>query len=173
MKKLLTLLFLLTISLHAFADIGPAGRSVSIDATGALQEGSLENWFVYVKNNGASAASDGSLVVFDTASDDGYTFSTSTTAGDSPVCMLDSNRDASCAAEAICRCRTYGYTDKLLFDSTNRTASAGHQFFISENVAGYAQAEDLASVAASDVPGGVFYDDASASAAVEAFVRLR
>lgn len=168
MKNLILLVAMLLTSV-AFADIGPSGRSTSLDATGSLQAGSIEKFLIKVKNASGGALVDGDVVVLDMTADDGYSVTTSTTAGDVPLCVLDE----ACASLALCKCQTYGYKSNVNFDVTNATATAGFLAFISEDNAGKVEAEAKASIAASDVPIGVFYDSASASGDVEMFIKLR
>jgi len=174
MKKLLLLLTLAVLSSVAFSDIGPVGRSAQDDATGTLQAGSLEKWYIYVKNTSGSTASDGMLFVAETTEDDGYSVTTGTTAGSFPVCVLAKEDGGSCADDEVCRCQTYGLNSGVVFDVTNGDATAGQQAFVSENTAGYVQAEALGSIAASDIPIGVFLDSYSTTSAdAEIFLRLR
>ena len=167
MKFMLTLLFLL--STVAFADVGLVGRSTSLDAAGAVQAGSLEKFFINVKNQSGGALEDGDVVILDVSNDDGYSVTTSTTAGDTPHCILNE----ACAAAAMCSCQTYGYKSNVNFDVTNGNATAGFPVFISESTAGKVEAEAKGSIAASDVPLGVFYDSATASGDLEVFIKLR
>lgn len=169
MKKILLVLSMLLVATVAFADVGPVGRSASLDAAGAIQAGSVEKWFINVKNVSGGALESGDVVVPDVTEDDGYSVNTSTTAGAFPLCVLDE----ACADDAMCRCQTWGIKTDVNFDSTNANATAGLQVFISENNAGDVQAEALGSYAAGDMPIGVFLDSASASGDVEVFIKLR
>jgi hypothetical protein len=173
MKKLLLVLFLTFLSLSASADICLVGRSTAEDNTGTLQAGSLEKCYINAKNASGGSLADGSVVIDDLTNDDGYSVNTSTTAGASPVCIVAKKDGSACADDEVCRCQTYGFNSGVLFDSTNDAASAGDMLFISESTAGYSESEALGSVAATDRPIGVIYDDASASADVEVFIKLR
>ena len=170
--KFITLIALL-LSFAAMADIGLGNRSVSVDNTGALKAGSLEKVYINVVNGSGASVADGAVMVINTASDDGYSVTTSTTAGAIPVCVMSKPDGSACAANKLCRCQTYGYNSGVLFDSTNVSATAGQAAYISENNAGYVQAEAIASVAATDIPIGVFYDTTASSADVELFIKLR
>lgn len=165
--KIFTLLILALFTCVSFAEIGPVGRSVSLDATGAVQEGSLDKYFVSVKNVSGGALNDGDLVILDLSADDGYSVTTSTTAGQIPHCILDE----ACADDAMCRCQTYGYKSNVNFDVTSASAVAGTFAFLGENSAGTVQADGTP--AFSDRPVGVFYDAAAASGDVELFIKLR
>ena len=169
MKKLFTLFIAVLTVFTLFADEGPVGRSAQDDATGTLIPGSIEQWYIRAKNRSGGTLAAGSFVVFDTANDDGYSVTTSTTAGAVPACMFVE----SCDDDKVCKCQTYGFTDVALFDSDNGVATAGNQAFISENNAGYIQSEVLGSIAASDVPVGIFYDSPQTSASVELFLKMR
>lgn len=169
MKKLMIILSVLLVATVAFADVGPVGRSAQLDATGAIQAGSVEKWFINVKNVSGGALESGDVVVPDVTEDDGYSVNTSSTAGAQPLCVLDE----ACADDAMCRCQTWGLKTDVNFDVTNGNATAGELAFISENNAGDVQGEVLGSVAASDRPIGVFLDSAAASGDIEVFIKLR
>lgn len=167
--KFLLALALTVFTVTAFADVGLVGRSVSVDGAGSLQSGSLEKFFINVKNQSGGALLDGDVVVWDSSNDDGYSVTTSATAGAVPACVLNE----ACAASALCECQTYGLKTNVNFDVTNASSTAGFLAFISESNAGKVQAEALASYAASDVPIGMFYDTVAASGDVEIFIKLR
>lgn len=154
---------------NAVADIGLVNRSTSLDATGTLRSGSLEKFFVNVKNASGGALENGDVVVLDVSADDGYSVTTSTTAGAIPHCVLA----VACAVGAVCKCQTYGLKTDVNFDRTNAASTAGFLAFISEDNAGKIEAEAKASIAGSDYPVGVFMDTVSASGDVELFIRLR
>lgn len=160
---------MLLVNTVAFADVGLVGRSTSLDAAGVVQAGSLEKFFINVKNESGGALEDGDVVVLDVANDNGYSVTTSTTAGAVPHCVLNQ----ACADDQMCECQTYGYKSNVNFDVTNASATAGELVFISESNAGKVEAEAKGSIAASDVPLGVFYDAAAASGDVEVFIKLR
>lgn len=162
-------LFIALFAMTAFADIGLVDRSTSFDGAGSLLSGSVEKYEIVVKNQSGGALEDGDIVVWDSSNDDGYSVTTSTTAGAVPACVLSE----ACAASASCKCQTYGYKSNVNFDVTNANATAGFLVFLSESNAGDVQAEAKGSIAASDVPIGMFYDDATASGDVEVFIRLR
>lgn len=157
------------LSLPLMADIGPVGRSTYIDGKGNLVENSREQWFIYVRNSSGGALVDGDTVVIDTASDDGYSVTTSTTAGARPVCVLAE----ACANLKSCKCQTYGLKTNVNFASNVTNATAGKQAFISETFAGSVQAEQDANVGARDLPVGTFLDAATSSGDVELFIQLR
>lgn len=165
MKILFTFIIML-IAVSTFADVGPINRSTQLDATGALN-GPLEQWFINVKNASGGALEDGDVVVLDVTADDGYSVTTSTTAGAVPLCVLAQ----ACASAAVCKCQTYGYKANLNFTPDQDNAVAGGQAFISESQAGKVDAITL--VASGDRPIAVFYDAASATGDVEAFIMLR
>lgn len=167
--KNLIMLISLVFAFNAFADVGLVNRSTSLDATGSLRAGSLEKFFINVKNVSGGALLDGDVVVLDTTEDDGYSVTTSTTAGAIPHCILNQ----ACADDQMCECQTFGLKTNVNYDATNVVASAGHLAFISEDNAGFVEGEAKASIAASDYPIGVFMDTPSASGDVELFIRLR
>lgn len=168
MKMLFTLVTVI-FAFNVYADIGLVDRSTAVDGAGNLLSGSVEKFEIMVKNQSGGALEDGDVVIWDVSNDDGYSVTTSTTAGAVPACVLSE----ACASAALCKCQTYGYKSNVNVDVTNATATAGFMAFISENNAGKVQNEAKASIAGSDVPVGVFYDDAAASGDVEMFIRLR
>lgn len=164
--------FLLLFTVAAHADLGAHGRSAAKDpVTGNSLGGFTEKFYVNAKNlsNGALAA--GSVVVPSVVADDGYSATTSATAGAFPLCVYE----VACAVNAFCKCQTYGVAN-VLVDVANGISTAGQQAFLSEGTAGYAQSETLGSVAATDIPIGVFLDSDSnpgTSGSKQVFLRLR
>lgn len=170
MKKFILLALIFAVSFNAIADIGLINRSTTEDNTETLVAGSLEKNWIYVKNNSGDTASEGAIVIIDTSSDDGYTVTTTITASSKPHCMIDE----SCSNGKMCKCQTYGYTDKLLFEADNAAGTAGEYVYISETWLGYAQVFDSDSpVAFTDIPIGQMYDAVSSSADIEVFLKLR
>lgn len=166
MKNFLVLLSMLA-TYTTFADVGLVGRSTSLDGLGNVKSGSLEKFFIYVKNASGGALVNGDVVVLDVSADDGYSVTTSTTAGDMPHCVLAE----ACASAAMCKCQTYGLHTAVNFTPDQDNAAAGGLAFISESQAGKVDA--ITSPAATDRPIGVFYDAATATGDVEMFIRLR
>lgn len=166
MKNLILILSIL-FAFTAIADIGPSNRSVAPDNTGAVSSDKLDKYFITVKNQSGGALVSGDVVILDVANDDGYSVTSSTTAGAVPHCVLDE----SCADDAFCKCQTYGLKTDVNFTPDQNNAAAGGQAFLSETQAGKSDA--ITSVGAGDRPIGVFYDAASASGDVEVFIQLR
>jgi hypothetical protein len=167
------LLALVVMTSTAFGDIGPVARSTSLDGTGSLQSGSEEKFYIYVKNVSNGTLADGAVVVLDTSADDGYSVTTSTTAGATPICIIAREGGRTCADDQLCRCQTYGLNDGVQFDATTDSHTAGQSAFISESNAGYVMGTLFTSVAASDKPVGVFYDTGDTSGDVQLFIKLR
>lgn len=167
MKKIIVMLIGL-VAFNAFADYGRQGASTAKAFGGGVESGSLEKQFINVINKEGSTISAGMLVVWDVTNDDGASVVIDTAAGGNPACMMVKD----CSSNAFCRCQTYGYTDILLFDASV-VASAGSKIYMSETNAGYAIAIAPASVNGADSPAGFYYDQASASGASEAFIKLR
>lgn len=167
--KNLVLLMTLVFSAHVFADVGPVGRSASFNAAGTLQAGSLEKWFINVKNTSSATIANGDVVILDVAQDDGYSVTTTVTASQSPHCVMAE----SCAVSAICSCQTYGLKTDVNFTGDGADAVAGAPAFISTvgGTAGYING--ISSPAATDRPVGTFYDASSVTADLEVFIRLR
>lgn len=165
--KFLFLILAMFLSFTANAENCLVGRSTTLDGVGTVQAGSLEKCTINVKNGSGGALVDGDVVVLDVTADDGYTVTTSSTAGDVPHCVLDE----ACASLAMCACQTYGYKSNLNFTPDQNNAVAGKFAFISESQAGKADA--ITSPGVADIPIGVFYDAASATGDVEVFIKLR
>lgn len=168
MKFLVFIALLLSFAVNA--EVCLEGRSTKKDATGTVDAGSIEKCYVNAFNVDQGTLAAGSIVILDPTESNGYEIATSTTAGAVPHCMIME----SCAqGKDPCKCQTYGYTESLLFDVTNASATVGETAFISENAAGYVQNEALGSIAASDIPVGVFLESKAASGAIKAFLRMR
>lgn len=165
MKKLLLMLSMLSMIGLVFAEEGPNRRG-SLDGTGSFN-GPDEKFFVSVKNASGGALVSGDVVILDVTADDGYSVTTSTTAGDFPHCVLAE----ACASLGMCKCQTYGLATDVNFTPDQNNAVAGGPAFISESQAGKVDA--ITSPAFSDRPIGVFYDAASATGDVEVFIKLR
>lgn len=174
--KTLFLLFALAITVlpidYANASFSLVGRSAVEENDGSLKSGSLEKCYFNVKNTSGGSVNDGTLFVWETTEDDGYSVTTSTTAGATPACVLAKDDGSACADDEVCKCQAFGLNAGVLFDSTNDSSTAGEGVYLSENNAGYVQATLLSSVAASDVRIGHFYDTVSASADAEVFLTL-
>lgn len=166
MNKFLTAIFAIIFTLTAYAEIEPVGRSSVLKYDGTVDANSLEQRFVNVLNKAGQTISAGMAVVLDTSNDDGASVTISATAGLKPMCLMV----AACSSNKLCKCQTYGYAAAALFDVTAASATAGKRFYLSSVNAGYIAAR--AADAASEVPGGIFYDAASASASVEVFIDL-
>lgn len=161
------ILFTMFLSSIALADVGPVGRGSILKYDGTVDTAAVEKWFINVKNTSGGTLAAGAVMTPDLSEDDGVSFTTSATAGYSPMCILAE----SCADDKLCQCQTYGIFDAALFDVTAASAVAGKRWFMSTQNAGYiaARVTDLAT----EVPGGIFYDAASASGTVQVFINLR
>ena len=153
-------------ALTAHADIGPINRSTNVDFAGAVVPGTLEQRFINVINSSGAVIAIGKAVSLDLSADNGASATVSATAGLSPLCVMA----VSCAIGKLCKCQTYGYAAAGVFDSTAANAVAGSRWYMSTNNAGFISARSADS--ASEVPGGIFYDAASASGSVEIFIDL-
>jgi len=153
-------------SMPAIADIGPVNRSTNVDYAGAIVSGSLEVKYINVINALGSAIAAGKVVTPDLTADNGASVTASATAGLSPLCIMVK----SCAIGALCLCQTYGYYSAALFDSTGNNAAAGARWYMSSANAGYVSARGTS--LATEVPGGIFYDAATASGSVEVFIGI-
>jgi hypothetical protein len=167
MKNFVTLIFALIFSLASFAAIEPVNRSNILKYDGSLDSNSLEQEFINVLNKSGGSLAIGSIVILDVSNDDGGSITTTTTAGQVPMCMMA----VTCAANKLCKCQTYGFFDGALFDVGGGNAVAGKPFYISESNAGYIAT--IASPDAGDIPAGVYYDAASASGSVEVFLKMK
>lgn len=179
MKKLFTLFIVAMLSSFAFvgssfAEIEPTGRSTSFDNTGAVQAGSVEKRFIVVKNTNGAALVAGNIVVPDTTEDDGYSVATSSTVGESPLCVITE----ACAAGAVCKnCQTWG-PGSVLFDAGSTSggdaAVAGQPVYLATTNAGYASGFLTVPTGADGFIQkiGSFLDAATASGSVEVFIQL-
>jgi hypothetical protein len=162
--KLLILLASIFTATASHAMISPVGRSTALDYAGAVISSTVEKHFINVKAGAAHAA--GTAVVLDLTADDGATVTTSAAAGQSPLCIIVT----TCVSGKICKCQKYGLMDAALFDSTNVNAVAGSRWYMSTVNAGYLQARTTS--LATEVPGGIFYDAATASGTIQVFIDL-
>lgn len=163
MKLLLALLFVMPV----FADIGPVGRSTNVNLKGELVEDSREKWFIKVKNSASATIDNGRVVILDETDDDGFSVDVTTTAGKTPICVMNE----TCEVGEVCSCQTYGLKTDVGFSAAQNNAVAGGPVYISEGDAGYVGA--ITSPAANDFPVGVFMDASSATGDVEVFIKLR
>jgi hypothetical protein len=168
MKRIFLFLALaiVTASMPAFAEIGPSNRSTNVDYAGAVVNGSLEQRFINVINSSGGTISAGSAVTLDLSADNGASVTVLTTAGLSPLCVMVK----ACAAAALCRCQTYGYMATGLFGNGVVNAVAGSPWYMSATVAGYIAARTTP--LATERAGGIFYDAATATGAMEIFINL-
>jgi hypothetical protein len=163
---LLSIVLMIGVIAPAHAFNGTIGRSTVLNYAGAVVSESVEKQFINIKNTGASALLAGQVVSADLVAKDGASAAISATAGKAPLCI---NVNA-CAAGALCKCQTYGVFSAALFDSTGANSVAGNRWYMSTNNAGYLSAR--ATSLATEVPGGIFYDAASASGSVAIFISL-
>lgn len=164
MKRFIVMAFAL-VSMNAIAINGKIGRSTALSYDGTVDANSVEELSINVKNSHSASISKGMAVVLDTANDDGASVVISTTSGLAPLCIMK----VACAVGSICGCQILGKFDDALFDSTAASAVAGAQFYMSTNNAGYLSARPT--MLATEVPGGIFYDAASASASIQVFIK--
>jgi hypothetical protein len=163
MKKIIALTCMM-FSVASFALIAPVGRSTNLKVDGTLVNGSLEAHYINVKAVVTIAA--GKAVVWDLTAKDGFSVNVSASAGQSPACIMVN----TCAIGALCKCQKYGLMPLALFDSTATSATSGARWYMSANNAGYISAR--VTPLATEIPGGIFYDSASASASVKVFINL-
>jgi hypothetical protein len=165
MKKiLLGLVCFLALSAHA--DIGPNGRSTNLKYDGTIDTSTVENRFVNVLNGTGGTLAAGTVVTWDLTADDSATITTSASAGQSPVCIIAK----SCTTLKLCSCQRKGKVAAALFDSTGNNAVAGSRWYMSSANAGYVSARGTS--LATEVPGGIFFDAASASGTIDIYIDL-
>lgn len=167
MKTLFVFILALFVANTAFADLGPVARSSILKYDGTVDANSLEQHFIKVLNKSGGSVVAGKVMIWDVSNDDGASVTTTTSASQMPACIMAQ----ACSANALCLCQTYGYNSAVYFHVGGGNAVAGAPFFISTGTAGYIKA--ISSPGAGDRPAGIFYDAASASGTVEAFIRLR
>lgn len=166
MKKIIILLISL-FAYEAMAAYGRVGASTAKKYDGTVDATTREAVFINVLNKYGATIASGKVAVWDSSNDDGGSVTLSATAFSTPACMMVKD----CAANAMCKCQKYGYTDLLLFSPyLSGSASAGDKIQLSEDTAGYVQAPS--SLEARDTVIGMFYDAASTTGAVEAFLTI-
>lgn len=166
MKKLIGFLILAlfaTFSMPATGAIIPQGGAAE-DSTGTLIPGTLDQFFIKVKNGDGSALANGEVVCWDDGDDDGYSVD---------KCAADGDRAACVVAEAISagefgKCQVFGYHSAVELDVTNGDAVAGECL----QVAGTDGAVSGEALAATDLCVGVSLDASSSSGTVEAMINL-
>lgn len=161
---IISIVFMLSLTAQAF--IGPVNRSTNLEYDGSIKTGTVENHYMNIKNVTGATLALGTVVTLDTSADDGASATTSATAGRSPLCIIA----VACDANKLCKCQNYGVFDSARFDSTANAATAGSRWYMSSANAGYVSARttDLAT----EVPGGIFFDSASASGTIQVFIGL-
>jgi len=173
MKKMIKYLALALVSASAMADVC-IQHTAFLDATGAVKSEPL--CYERVKNGSGGSLAVGSIVILDLTADDGVTVTTSTSRNAVPFCVVME----TIAANGIGKCQTYGReADGVLFDAfggVDKAATAGNAIYISTTRAGYGQGINPAnnpSAVGLVYPVGIWYDTASATGSVEAFIQLR
>ena len=162
MKSLL-IVFSLMMAFSAHAFIGNVGHSALLNYDKTVATESIEKQFINVKANGAIGA--GQVAAFDLTAKDGTTVVIAPVSGLAPACIMQ----VACASGALCKCQVYG-PGSVAYDSTNAAATAGHKIIVSPNTAGYVGSK--ATDVATDVALGYFFDSASASATINAFINF-
>lgn len=165
MKALFILFFSLAFTLTAYADIGLVNRSANIKYDGSVDASTEEKRFINVINNEGGTIAAGSLVIMDVTVDDGTSVVVDNSASQTPHCIMV----AACSDNKLCKCQTYGRYSSALYASVNGNAVAGAPFFNSTAAAGYIGEVVLGGV---EIPGGIFLDAASATGAVEVFIKM-
>ena len=158
-------------SMSAFADVC-VEHGAYAESTGTVKGEPL--CYEKVKNGSGATLAAGAVVIWDTTADDGVTVTTSASRNAFPACVLME----AVASGAIGKCQTYGrHVAGVLFDSFGgvaKHATAGNALYISTTRAGYAQGlhptDDHVGLI---YPLGVWLDSATATASVEAFIKLR
>ena len=177
MKKFnLALLLLFTTGLGLFTFFGPipetqaiitSPMSNAVDAIGTQTR--KDKVFITVKNTSGGTLASGSVVIWDTAEDNGMGVTTTTTQGNAAACVTES----SITSNALGQCQVYGYHAGIKYSGDAGTtghvvtATAGKRIYTSQ-IAGYASG--LATEFASGSAVGVWYDTTTASGNFEGFV---
>lgn len=166
MRNFLILAFVALFSVVANAAVGPVNRSTNLKYDGTVDAATLEKRFINVINKSGGSIVAGKVVILDVSNDDGASVTTTTSASQVPMCVMA----VDCSSNALCKCQTYGYFSAAYFHAGGGNAVAGRPFYISTGTAGYIKA--ISSPGAGDIPGGVFYDAASASGTMEVFLKM-
>jgi hypothetical protein len=167
MKNCFAFIFFSLLVLSGHAAIEPQNRSTNLKYDGTIDSASLEKEYINVINRAGSTVAVGTAMVLDLTEDDGASVTTSSSDGQVPICIMA----VSCADDALCKCQTYGLNADALVNVASGAAVAGKPFYLSTLTAGYIGNET--SPAAGDIPGGVFYDAASSSGAVQVFIKMK
>ena len=162
--KLMSVIFAILLTTKVMAMIEPVGRSSTLQYDGTIDAKSVEKHFINALNSSGSTIAAGAIVSLDLTADDGASVVTSTSQTEAPLCVMV----AACAAKKLCKCQKYGIYDSILFDVTQGNAVAGKKFYMGTGNAGYVAAASDATAE----PIGVFYDAATASGAVQVFLKL-
>jgi hypothetical protein len=175
--KTLLVLFAALFAVSAQADIGPVNRSTNLEVDGTIQPGSEELHYIHVINKSGGTLTAGSLVVWDSSNDDGASVTTSITANALPACVVVGSfpnaASTSCAANALCKCQTYGLAE-VKFGVFAGSASAGGPVYISRDRLGYVEATPYSSITISATKIGMFYDaEAATNDEAQVFLNLR
>jgi len=165
--KLLIVIFAFIISMNLFAVIETPG-STYMNNLGTIER--YDKTWILVKNSIGSDLARGSVVVFDTTADDGYTIASSTTFGIAAACVTD---------EAIANgktglCLIRGKHDAVLFKLTGAENLAVYELAYHSDTAYYA-----APVAAATAtypmytPIGYALDACTATGTCDMFINIK
>jgi hypothetical protein len=120
--------------------------------------------YSFVKNSQGSTFDQGDVVCHDNTDDDGISVAYCAALGDPGYCMIDE----ACEDGKMCKCIVEGYTAALDFDGNGDNAVAGKPIFTGTD--GNANAATTPTAGHKVI--GTFLDAASASGAVEAYVKF-
>ena len=135
----------------------------SFNADGTVK--SRRSVYTFVKNSASVAFSAGEVVCHDLTADDGISADYCSAYGEPAYCMITE----AVAVGAMGKCLLEGYTSVLSYNSADDNAVAGKSVFAS-GTAGDAGAKTT--VVAGEVSIGTYLDAASATGAVEAYMKF-
>lgn len=179
MKALMSIITMiaLMVAFNTITHARTCSSSYYIDATGTVKQRPI--CFIKVKNSNGSSLSNGELVSWDAADDDGISVRTVASAGLPVACVvMESISDGK-----VGKCQVYGYHSAVHFESTafTHTAMGGtrtlagsstpYELLYQSVIAGDAMAIATGHVTY-EKPFGVALDAVTSDGTIEAFIEL-
>jgi len=151
----------------AFETFANAFGHNSFDGTGAVKSRSKD--YRFYKNSASSAFAEGNVICADLTDDDGISADFCASEGDDAALGMV---DEACAVGDMCKVLVEGFTDKLTYDGSGDSASAGDALYADINGKAAGVTVDTTAEAAYKKIGFI-YDAASTSVDVEAYIRVK
>lgn len=172
MKKWLSLslvTLLLTVgAFNLYAEVGPHGRTTVADVDGSPKAGTEEKYFISVKNVSGVAQNAGTVMVYDGASADGFSVTTSVSESAPVACVLTE----SCAVGAVCKaCQVHGMAS-VKYSAGGGSIAPLDQAVVSVWDTGYTS-KDSSLVAGQTIIGTYFSTHTVSSETASVFLNIR